>query len=55
MEHTVAAGFRLIQFMVICKHGLEEMGQFIVDEFIPQLQALHIKYVFDLQHFQIFE
>ena len=37
MEHTVAAGFSFIQFMVICKHG-----QFVVNEFIPQLQVLHI-------------
>ena len=55
MEHTLAVDFRFIQFVVMCKHGLEKVGQFVVNESMPQLQALHIKYVFDLQHFQIFE
>ena len=38
MEHTVAVGVRFIQFVVICKHGLKEVGQFVFKEFIPQLR-----------------
>ena len=45
----MAACFRFIQFAVICKHGLEEVAQFVVNNF------KHVKYVFDFQHFQIFE
>ena len=55
LDHTVGVGFRSIQFVVICKHGLEKVGQFVVHEFTPQLRALHIKYVFDFQHVEIFE
>ena len=55
LDLTVAVGLRFIQSVVICKHGLEEVGQFVVHEFTPQLRALHIKYVFDFQHVEIFK
>ena len=28
----------------------EEVGQFVVNHFVSELQTLHIKYAFDLQH-----
>ena len=37
----MAVGFRFMKSAVICKHGLEEAGQFVVNEFVPELQTLH--------------
>ena len=48
-------GFRFIQFVLKYNTELEEVGQFIVKEFIPQLETLHHKYVFGLQDLHIFE
>ena len=31
LDHTMAADFRFILFVVLCKHGLEEARQFVVD------------------------